>query len=165
MKNVYVRRAISADRIAIMPLQKEIAELHYKGRPDLFRAEARYYSEEEFSAKLAHADHRIFVAEINGNVVGYAFAFVRYIRNHPTYVDRNCFYIDDICVAEKYRRHGVATALFEECRKQATEDGCANMELGVFAFNETAIDFYKAMGMEPMIHRMELCAPFEKAGQ
>lgn len=143
-----------------MPLQKEIADLHHEGRPDLFRTEARYYKEEDFSAKLNHPDHRIFIAEADGIVAGYVFAFIRRIRNHPTYVDRNCFYIDDICVAEQYRRHGIAAALFEECRRQATEDGCANMELGVFDFNENAIEFYRAMGMEPMIQRMELRAPF-----
>ncbi len=163
--DILVRRAIPSDRTAILPLQKEIADLHHEGRPDLFRTEARYYTEDEFSAKLNHPDHRIFIAEADGVVAGYVFAFIRHIRNHPTYVDRDCFYIDDICVAEARRRHGIASALFEVCRKQAEEDGCANMELAVFCFNENAVAFYRAMGMKPVITRMELCAPFRKTGQ
>ena len=153
--NITIRRAVPADRIRIMPLQKEIAELHYRGRPDLFRTEARYYSEDDFYARLTHPDHRIFIAEADGAVAGYVFAAVKHIRNHPTYVDFDIFHIDDICVLEKYRRNGAASALFERCTAQAREDGCHSIELNVFCFNENAIRFYEAMGMEPMVQRME----------
>lgn len=153
---ITVRRAVPSDRIGIMPLQKEIADIHHDGRPDLFRTEARYYSEDDFQAKLTHPDHRIFIAEADGMVAGYVFAVVKRARNHPTYVDFDQFYIDDICVAERYRRNGIATALFERCTEQARADDCYNIELNVFCFNEDAIAFYEAMGMKKMIHRMEL---------
>lgn len=153
---ITTRRAAPADRIGIMPLQKEIADLHHDGRPDLFRTEARYYSEDDFYAKLTHPDHRIFIAEVDGEVAGYVFALVKHVRSHPTYVDFDTFYIDDICVSERYRRHGIATALFERCTAQAREDGCYNIELNVFCFNEDAVAFYEAMGMKKMICRMEV---------
>lgn len=153
---ITTRRAVMDDRIRIMPIQKEIADLHHDGRPDLFRTEAHYYSEDDFSARLTNPDHRIFIAEADGEVAGYVFAMVRHIRNHPSYVDFDTFYIDDICVAERYRRHGIATALFERCITQAREAGCRNLELGVYCFNGNAIAFYGAMGMKPVMQRMEL---------
>ncbi len=162
---ITTRRAVMDDRIRIMPLQREIADLHHVGRPDLFRTEARYYSEDDFFAKLTHPDHRIFIAEIAGETAGYVFAVVKHIRNHPTYVDFDTFYIDDICVAEKYRRQGVAAALFERCITQAREAGCLNIELGVYCFNEDAIAFYEAMGMKPMIQRMELLLKEKEEGK
>ncbi len=152
---ITIRRAVMDDRIRIMPLQREIAGLHHDGRPDRFREEARYYSEEDFFAKLTHPDHRIFIAETDGEIAGYVFTAVRHIRNHPTYVDFDTFYIDDLCIAERYRRHGIATALFERCITQAREAGCRNIELGVYCFNEDAIAFYEAMGMRPVMQRME----------
>ncbi len=154
--NITTRRAVMDDRLKIIPLQKEIADLHRNGRPDLFRTEARYYSEGDFFAKLTHPDHRIFIAEVDGDIAGYVFAVIKHVRNHPTYVDFDTFYIDDICVAERYRRHGIASALFERCITQAREAGCCNIELNVFCFNEDAAAFYEAMGMKPIIQRMEL---------
>ncbi len=153
---ITVRRAVPDDRIGIMPLQKEIADIHYNGRPDLFRTEARYYSEADFMYKLNHPDHRIFIAETDGEIAGYVFAVIKRAKNHPTYVDFDQFYIDDICVLEKFRRNGVATLLFERCRTQARADGCYNIELNVFCFNEDAIAFYEKMGMKQIIHRMEV---------
>lgn len=152
---ITIRRAVMDDRIRIMPLQKEIADLHHAGRPDLFREEARYYSEDEFFARLTNPDHCVFLAETAGEIAGYVFAAVKHIRNHPTYVDFDTFYIDDLCVAERYRRHGIASALFERCITQAREAGCRNIELGVYCFNEDAIAFYEAMGMRPVMQRME----------
>ncbi|MBO5258690.1 MAG: hypothetical protein J6C42_14420, partial [Clostridia bacterium] len=73
---ITTRRAVMDDRIRIMPLQKEIADLHHAGRPDLFRTEAHYYSEDEFFARLTNPDHRIFIAEIDGDIAGYVFAMV-----------------------------------------------------------------------------------------
>ena len=150
-----IRRAVMDDRIKIMPLQKEIADLHHARRPDLFRTEARYYGEDEFFAMLTNPDRRIFIAEADGNIAGYVFAIVKHIRNHPTYVDFDTFYIDDLCIAERYRRHGIASALFERCITQAREAGCRNIELGVYCFNKDAIAFYEAMGMKPVMQRME----------
>ncbi len=40
-----IRPAAATDREQLRPLQKEIAELHHAGRPDLFRIEARYFSQ------------------------------------------------------------------------------------------------------------------------
>ena len=151
-----IRRAVMDDRIRIMPLQKEIAALHHAGRPDLFRTEAHYYSEDEFFARLTNPDHHIFLAEADGIIDGYVFASVKHVRNHPTYMDFDTFYIDDLCVAESYRRHGIASALFERCITQVREAGCHSIELGVYCFNEDAIAFYRNMGMKPVMQRMEL---------
>ena len=48
-----IRPAVATDREQLRPLQKEIAELHHAGRPDLFRIEARYFSPEEFAQRLS----------------------------------------------------------------------------------------------------------------
>ena len=99
-----IRNAALRDHLTIRPLQKEIAELHYEGRPELFKPEPRYYSEETFARMLSDPRQFIFIAEDkNERVVGYAFACIMPVRNHPTYVDFDRFYIDDICVLEECR--------------------------------------------------------------
>ena len=50
--NINIRTAVIDDCERIRPLQKEIADLHHKGRPDLFKTEARYFTREAFAERL-----------------------------------------------------------------------------------------------------------------
>jgi ribosomal protein S18 acetylase RimI-like enzyme len=155
--NFIIREAAADDRERIRPLQAEIARLHFEGRSDIFKQEARYYTDESFSAKLNNPEEYIYIAENeDGGVIGYAFAKLIRHRGHPTYRDFNMFYIDDICVLKKYRKQGIGKALFARCRNQALADDCFNMDLGVYSFNKNAIAFYEAMGMRPRTMHMEL---------
>ena len=71
---ITIRSAVPEDCARIHPLQKEIADLHHEGRPDLFKTEARYFTEEAFAGRLQDPKHTVFIAEADGQVVGYAFA-------------------------------------------------------------------------------------------
>lgn len=154
--NLIIRKAVSEDCTRIRPLQEQIAILHKTGRPDLFRSEARFFTQETFNDRLEDPNHTVWIAEADGMVVGYAFAWVIFYRNHPTYMDHDTFYIDDICVLESHRRQGIGRKLFEQCRETARALGCKNMDLGVWCFNEDAIAFYEECGMKPRVQRMEL---------
>ena len=154
--DIKIRNAEEADRERIRSLQEEIAELHHKGRPDLFKAEARCFTKEEFANRLNDPNHTVLIAETDtGEVVGYAFAWVIFYRNHSTFIDFDCFYIDDICVSKDFRRNGIGKMLFERCRQTAEEKNCKIMDLGVYAFNKEAVAFYKKCGMTERILRME----------
>lgn len=153
---INIRNAVQEDCTRVRPLQKEIADLHYKGRPDLFKTEARYFSEESFSERLNDQKHTVLIAETeNGAVVGYAFAWVINYRNHPTYNDFDCFYIDDICVIKSFKRNGIGRKLFNCCKALAQEKNCKLIDLGVYSFNTEAIAFYESCGMHERIRRME----------
>lgn len=154
--NLTIRPAVIEDCERILPLQKEIADLHHTGRPDLFKTEARAFTKEAFAERLADPKHTIYIAETDhGQVVGYAFAWIKNYRNHPTYVDFDCFYLDDICVLKSYRRHGIGKMLLGRCKEKAKESGCRMMELGVWSFNKDAIAFYESCGMLERVRRME----------
>lgn len=154
--DINIRAAVAEDRVRIRPLQEEIAELHHEGRPDLFKNEARYFAEEAFAQRLQDPKYTVLIAETEqGEVVGYAFAWVISNRNHPTYIDFDCFYIDDICVLKRHRGKGIGSKLFAACKAVARECGCKNMELGVWSFNKDAIAFYESCGMKERVRRME----------
>lgn len=154
--NITIRAAVLEDCERIRPLQKEIADLHHDGRPDLFRTEARYFSQDAFKERLEDPKHTILIAETDeGQVVGYAFAWVISYRNHTALVDHDSFYIDDICVLNAFQRAGIGRRLFECCKQKAEEQGYKTMELGVWAFNKKAIAFYESLGMTERIKKME----------
>jgi ribosomal protein S18 acetylase RimI-like enzyme len=152
-----VRSATQGDNFKIRPLQEEIAKLHFDGRPDLFKSEARYFSDEAFAERLSKPDYFAYIAETSeGEAAGYVFSSVEKYRGHSTYRDFDSFYIDDICVLEKYRRRGIGKALFEKCREKACELKCHNIDLGVWNFNRDAVAFYEKCGMTIRMMRMEI---------
>lgn len=95
-----IRPAVATDREQLRPLQKEIAELHHAGWPDLFRTEARYFSPEEFAQRLSEDKYVNLIAQdASGQVIGYAFGWVLSYRNHSTYVDHAiaCMWTTSAC--------------------------------------------------------------------
>lgn len=152
-----IRNAVSEDCEKIRPLQEEIALLHHEGRPDLFRTEARYFMQDDFDKRLSDPAHTVLIAEAeNGQVIGYAFAWVIGAKNHPTYIDFDSFYIDDICVLESWQGRGVGRTLLERCKDIAHSRGCKHLELYVWSFNERAMAFYEKSGFAEKTKKLEL---------
>ena len=151
-----IRTAVPEDCHRILPLQEQISKLHFEGRPDLFKDEIRTYTEVQFEEWINSPTHVLLIAELNGEIAGYAFSWVIQYRDHPTYRDFDSFYIDDICVLEKFRRKGIGRALIERCKEEAKQLGCKNVDLGVWSFNKNAVAFYESCGMKERTKRMEI---------
>ncbi len=155
--NITIRNAVLTDNQKIRPLQKQIAALHYEGRPDLFKTETRYYTNMNFRKKLKDPRQFIYIAVSgSGDILGYAFAKIIRYRKHSAYRDFDTFYIDDICVDESIRGQGIGRMLFEKCKEQAWLSNCQNIDLDVYTFNQSAIAFYEHCGMTEQKRRMEL---------
>ena len=96
-----IRRENEGDIPAIHAILRQVNDIHAALRPDLFHTGETKYTAEELRAILADAARPVFVAELSGQVVGYAFCVEK--REHtPT------LYLDDLCV---WTRHGAGTAL------------------------------------------------------
>ena len=150
-----VRNAVLEDCHRILPLQTQISKLHFEGRSDIFKNEVRTYTETQFQQWLDSPAHVLLIAEVKGEIAGYAFSWVIQYREHPTYRDFDSFYIDDICVLEKFRRQGIGRALIERCKEEAKLRNCKNVDLGVWSFNKDAIAFYESCGLRERTKRME----------
>ena len=151
-----VRNAVLEDCHRIRPLQEQISQLHFQRRPDIFKNEVRTYTETQFQQWLNSPAHVLLIAEADGEIAGYAISWVIQYREHPTYRDFDSFYIDDLCVLEKFRRQGIGRALIEHCKKEAKLRNCKNVDLGVWSFNKDAIAFYESCGLRERTRRMEM---------
>ena len=69
--------------------------------------------------------------------------------------DCNTLYIEDVCVDKEARGKKVGTLLFDYVKQFAKEQGCYNMALNVWSFNEGAAKFYEKMGFKPQKTRVE----------
>ncbi len=143
-----IRRAENRDIDGIMSLLYQVAEIHHKGRPDIFKGGCAKYTKEELSGLIADAATPILVAVENGKVLGHAFCVYKYTGDNGVLVNNKSMYIDDICVDENSRGKHIGSKLCKAVTKLAEENGCYNVTLNVWCLNGSAIEFYKAMGFK-----------------
>ncbi len=143
-----IRRAKDDDVERINELLYQVAQIHAAGRPDLFKSASKKYTDEELMNIIRDEAAPIFVACEEGKVVGYAFCIYQSTENSGLLQDKRTLYIDDICVDERARGRGVGRALYNYVLAFARGQGFDEITLNVWAFNETALDFYEKMGMQ-----------------
>ena len=129
--------------------------MHHEIRPDLFRSGAQKYDEAALVQLMADPNRPILVAETDGRVEGYAFCILQVTENDPVLTDRRVLYIDDLCVDEKIRGRGIATALYRQVCALAKSLGCHAVTLNVWCGNDNAMKFYEKCGLKPQKVGME----------
>jgi ribosomal protein S18 acetylase RimI-like enzyme len=155
--NITVRRAEIGDTDAIIGLLLQIADLHYKGRPDIFKQGVRKYGKDEFEEILKDETRPIFVAtDGSGNFLGYCFCMIVSYKSHVVFKDHSTLYIDDFCIAGELRGQGIGKKLFAEVKEYAKQIGVYNIDLNAWEFNKDAVKFYESCGFTTQRRRMEL---------
>jgi GNAT superfamily N-acetyltransferase len=84
----------------------------------------------------------IAVADLNGDIIGYAFFFETY----STFLARPTLYLEDLFVLPEYRGQRVGYALFTYCASEAARRGCGRMDWAVLDWNTHALSFYDRLG-------------------
>jgi len=152
-----IRRAKITDMEGINKLLMQVLMVHHKGRPDLFKPNAKKYTDDELTAIIADDNSPIFVGvDERDEVLGYAFCqFVQHIDNNIL-TDIKTLYIDDLCVDEGKRGMHIGKQLYEYVLDFARESGCYNVTLNVWSCNESAMKFYEKCGLVPQKVGMEV---------
>ena len=150
-----IRRASNKDIPRIIALLHQVNMVHHVIRPDLFKPHTTKYNEQELETMLDDDSKPIFVYD-DGLVLGYAFCQVTEVRGNQLLEDIKTLYIDDICVDENARGRHIGKALYEYVRDYAKSIGCNNITLNVWEGNDSAISFYKNMGMQVQKTTMEI---------
>lgn len=150
-----IRRAKKEDLDGINNLLKQVLSVHHEGRPDLFKGNAKKYTDKELFAIIEDDTKPIFVATEGDNVLGYAFCvYVQHIDNNIL-TDIKTLYIDDLCVDENARGKHVGKSLYEYVVNFAKENGFYNITLNVWELNEGAKRFYEKCGLSVQKTGME----------
>ena len=108
------------------------------------------YTVGEVKERLSKEDSGVFVAELDGNTVGYVFCDV------ITEGAVQTLYIDDLCVDPNFRRMGIASMLADKTKEYAKEKNCTYLMLNVWEFNQSAIEFYENYGFQTRTRHMEI---------
>lgn len=151
-----ILRAKTAHIPGLIRLLQQVGEVHHRGRPDLFRDGAQKYDETRLEQILLDRNRPVFVAQQNGQVLGYGFCILKETKDDTVLCNHKSLYIDDLCVDENCRGQHVGGALYAHIKAYATAIGCQSITLNVWAFNAGAMAFYRAMGMEERNIYMEM---------
>jgi ribosomal protein S18 acetylase RimI-like enzyme len=134
----------------------QVEMVHHNGRPDLFKAGGRKYTDEQLKALLEDDTRPIFAAvDEQGKLLGYAFCVFQQHLGDNILTDIKTLYIDDLCVDENARGQHTGRSLYEYVLSFAKESGCYNVTLNVWACNESARRFYEKCGLQPQKYGME----------
>ncbi len=151
-----VRRARKEDIARILELLIQVDMVHHNGRPDLFKGPATKYGADELEEIIKNDGTPVFVCvNEEGTVMGHAFCMHKQITDDRVLTDVRTLYIDDICVDEAFRGHGVGRALYDHVIEYARSLDFYNVTLNVWSCNPGAVKFYETMGLKPQKIGME----------
>ncbi len=130
---INIRRAVKKDCNRMMELVLELAV--YEKEPEAVTVTFEHFVESGFGEKPVWW---AFVAEINGQVEGFALYYIRY----STWKGQR-LYLEDLLVTEKLRGQGAGKLLFDTLIDECKNNKYSGMAWQVLDWNEPAINFYK----------------------
>ena len=135
--------ATKLDRSAVNRLARQVHALHVSWRPDLYTMPEALFPEELYAEVIKNRE--LYVAKLDGAVIGFALLKMR-VSEGVGKVTRKIMLIDQVCVDEALRNHGIGTQMMEEVRVLARAFGCTDLQLGVYPQNDAAVSFYQKCG-------------------
>jgi GNAT superfamily N-acetyltransferase len=138
---IQVRKAIPADKDAILNLVRGLAEYERLPPPD-------HDAQQRLTRDIFSSPPRIqaYLGECNGVAAGYAFVFETY----SSFLALPTLYLEDVFVLPQFRGMKVGYALFTALVQEAYDRGCGRMEWAVLDWNRLAIDFYLRLRAQHM---------------
>lgn len=152
--NVVVRKAIIGDLKTIQDFNHALFLFDIGRDPELNANWPHEQDGEAYFTKMINEENGIcFVAEVNGKVAGYLAGCMR--SNVPSYRPVKRSELENMFVAEEYRRMGVGSKLAEEFITWSKSKGAAKVYVSAYVGNEKAINFYQKVGFKPRCLELE----------
>lgn len=151
-----IREATKEDIEQIIFLLQQISELHYISRPDIFKRKSKNDLKEYAIENLENNEKKTIVAtdeklRINGILI----CKVKEVKCHNNLKSSRILWIEELCVDGECRKNGIGKMLMLEAENIAKNLNCERIELNCWEFNESAIKFYREIGMKTQRRIME----------
>lgn len=144
-----IRKAISSDALLLSSLCVDVQSLHAKHHPDFFKMPpSEDFAASFFDGMLAEPAISIFLAEENGQALGYVLCKLIEQPENPFTFAMRYLLVDQISVRPAEQGKGVGKMLIEQVEVWAKELNIQKMQLNSWDFNIGAHEFFKKMGFE-----------------
>lgn len=107
-----------------------------------------------FSKQLQSENFFAVIAQVGDDVIGYVAAFV--MERPPIHLHRKLGFIEGLFVKPEFRRKGIGRGLCEKALSMLQEYKIALVHLTVASKNPDATKFWRKLGFEDLMVRMEL---------
>ena len=139
--SVNIRSAIQADLPVILQFIHDLAE--YEKAPEEVEL-----SLDDLKDSLFGPNPQVFclISEQDNETTGFAVWHL----NYSTWLGKHGIYLEDLYVDPKFRGQGHGKAFLQKLAQICIENGYKRLQWWVLDWNESAIDFYKSIGAQPM---------------
>lgn len=144
--NFEIRLATRSDFEGVGMVSSEANRFHAELMPEIFQVADPIMTPDWFDEVLNDAHATLFVAELDGEVVGVALVEQKTNVSDPIFRQRRYANIREIGVAASHRGQGIGRLLMERIHRWAQEQGIKEIELHVWDRNGQAIGFYQKLG-------------------
>lgn len=148
-----IRNLTEADYKSFLAIYEELDRIHYENRPDYFGKRECSYPKNAYDECLNDEDTLMLGAFEDDTLLGTVRATLWNKSGMIEGIKTVC--LDNIYVLPDARHQGIAKALFLEVEAWAKAQGAVRLDLHVWDFNQSAIAFYKSLGMDFQYHVME----------
>ena len=93
-----------------------------------------------------HPVAEVVIGYLTGEPVGFALFF----HTFSTFLGRPGLYLEDLFIEPEFRGRGFGRLMLAYLARLAQARGCGRLEWSVLDWNEPAINFYQALGAEPL---------------
>ncbi len=139
----------------ILPLAKELLDIHASQEPERFNRFHKGKAETFFRNNLENGRGTLLVARENGKVVGYAFMVEHFARASSFANERYFMVLEQLLVTASRRGQGLGGRLLNLAKKLARDQGYPSLELGVWHFNDRARALFLRHGFSPRLTTMQ----------
>ena len=148
----YIRRADKDDLRPVQELYRYLDSLHSKHQDNIYTQAVRdpRYIRDALANPLGAA----YCAFSGEDILGFAYAYEIHPPHLSIFIQQTYAVIDAVVVHPEHRRGGIGTRLVEAVKRWSKESDHAHMELAVYAFNNEALAFYRALGFETLSIKM-----------
>ena len=146
-----IRKLAYEDYEQAEALFRKLHNIHVSALPDMFKERDLIYKKRDFKKLVKSKDKILLCAEENGKLL--AVSNTKLCTSGMT--DIKMAFMDAIYVEDEFRKNGVGKKLFFETERIAKEWGAKHLDLSVWDFNEAALGFYEALGMQIQNYTLE----------
>ena len=152
---INIRKAKTEDLARLEELYRELEEDAVLYQPEHFVFSPAGTRSEQMKDFLDSDTQAMFVAEDDGEVIGFAHVVLIKAKKVPCLKPETSLYLQDLVVTAEYRSRGIGTILLNEAKKYGRENGADFFRTQVFPQNTDGMRFYERNGFSAKMITIE----------
>lgn len=150
-----IREARIEDYDSLLPLFRQVHELHVFERPDIYNENPSPVERDFYLNQITDSKQHIFVAYRGIDIYAVVVMREEEVTANSFVKARKILFVNSLCVAEEQRGNGIGKLMMGFVLDYGRKLNVDSIELGVSESNRSAIQFYESIGLKTKSRRME----------